>query len=46
MDEALAYLRGDPVMLHGPGLFGGAVEADSSDPLHQLLALTGRPTSS
>ena len=42
VDEALAYLRGDPVMLHGPGLFAGAVEAGSADPLDQLLALTGR----
>ena len=45
VEEALAYLRGDPVMLHGPGLFASAVEAGSADPLDQLLALTGRASS-
>ena len=44
--EALAYLRGNPVMLYGPGLFADAVETGSSDPRARLLALTGRvPTS-
>ena len=42
VQEALAYLRGDPVMLHGPGLFAGAVEISSTDPVEQLLAQTGR----
>ena len=44
--EALACLCGDPVTLHGPGLFNGAVVAASSDPQQQLLALTGRSLSS
>ena len=43
---ALAYLRGDPVMLHGPGLFVRRVDARSADPLDELLALTGRSASS
>ena len=40
--ETLAYLRGDPVMLHGPGLFGTAVDPAGDDPQDELLALTGR----
>ena len=40
--ETLAYLRGDPVMLHGPGLFGTAVDPAGADPQDELLALTGR----
>jgi hypothetical protein len=45
-EAALAYLRGDPVMLHGPGLFDPALDSGSAAPLDQLLALTGRSTSS
>ena len=44
--ETLAYLLGDPVMLHGPGLFGVAVEPVGADPQDELLALTGRAASS
>ena len=45
VDAALAYLGGDPVMLHGSGLFARAVDTGISDPQHQLLALTGRASS-
>ncbi|MFC5061105.1 TIGR03086 family metal-binding protein [Actinomycetospora atypica] len=45
VQETLAYLRGDPVMLHGPGLFADAVEIGSADPVDQMLALTGRTRS-
>lgn len=38
----LAYLRTDPVMLHGPGLFAAPVEAPGEDLQGRLLALTGR----
>ena len=42
VEETLAYLRRDPVMLHGPGLFADPVEARVRSPLEELLALTGR----
>ena len=45
VQETLAYLRGDPVMLHGPGLFADAVEPRGCDPLDELLARTGRRVS-
>ncbi|NMO94108.1 TIGR03086 family metal-binding protein [Actinomycetospora sp. TBRC 11914] len=40
----LAYLRTDPVMLDGPGLFAAPVAAAEADPQARLLALTGRRT--
>lgn len=40
----LAYLRADPVMLHGPGLFAAPVEAPGDDPQDQLIAVSGRRT--
>ncbi|HEY2221226.1 TIGR03086 family metal-binding protein [Actinomycetospora sp.] len=39
---ALAYIRTDPVMLTGPGLFAAPVTARSSSPRDELLALVGR----
>jgi uncharacterized protein (TIGR03086 family) len=41
---ALAYIRTDPIMLTGPGLFAGAVEARGHEPREELLALVGRRT--
>jgi uncharacterized protein (TIGR03086 family) len=42
VERALAYLRGDPVMLTGPGLFADPVTPRSSDPQDELLARLGR----
>jgi uncharacterized protein (TIGR03086 family) len=42
VDAALAYIRTDPVMLTGPGLFAPAVPAHGSAPRDELLALVGR----
>ena len=44
VDLALAYLRTDPIMLTGPGLFAGAVTARGVGPREELLALVGRRT--
>jgi uncharacterized protein (TIGR03086 family) len=39
---ALAYIRTDPIMLTGPGLFADPVGARGSAPRDELLALVGR----
>ena len=41
-DRALAYVRGDPIMLTGPGLFGEPVPPRSPAPQDELLARLGR----
>jgi uncharacterized protein (TIGR03086 family) len=40
--RALAYVRSDPVMLTGAGLFGAPVAARSAGPQDELLARLGR----
>jgi uncharacterized protein (TIGR03086 family) len=42
VEAALAYIRTDPIMLTGPGLFAGPVGARGSAPLDELLARVGR----
>jgi hypothetical protein len=42
VDRALDYLRGDPVMLTGPGLFAEPVAAASPASRDELLARLGR----
>ncbi|GAA4832916.1 TIGR03086 family metal-binding protein [Actinomycetospora corticicola] len=42
VEEALAYISSDPIMLTGPGLFASVVEPRSDDPQDRLLALVGR----
>ena len=42
VDRALVHLRGDPVMLTGPGLFAAPVTPRGADPQEELLARTGR----
>jgi uncharacterized protein (TIGR03086 family) len=42
VDRALAYLRSDPIMLTGPGLFAAPVSPRSPVPQDELTALTGR----
>ncbi len=38
----LAYIRSDPIMLTGPGLFAAAVRTPGGDPQDDLLGLVGR----
>ncbi len=38
----LAYIRSDPIMLTGPGLFAPAVGTVGADPQEELLARVGR----
>ncbi|HEY2195900.1 MAG TPA: TIGR03086 family metal-binding protein [Actinomycetospora sp.] len=38
----LTYLRSDPIMLTGPGLFAGPIPDPGDDPADRLLALAGR----
>lgn len=42
VDRALAYVRSDPIMLTGPGLFAAPVTTPSSAPRDELLARLGR----
>ncbi|MCD2195400.1 TIGR03086 family metal-binding protein [Actinomycetospora endophytica] len=42
VEAALAYIRTDPIMLTGPGLFARAVRPRSPSPRDELLALVGR----
>jgi uncharacterized protein (TIGR03086 family) len=42
VDRALAYVRSDPVMLTGPGLFADPVPARGPAALDELLARVGR----
>jgi uncharacterized protein (TIGR03086 family) len=42
VDRALAYLRSDPIMLTGPGLFAAPVAPRGPTAQDQLMALTGR----
>ncbi|HEY2224650.1 MAG TPA: hypothetical protein VGI02_21565, partial [Actinomycetospora sp.] len=42
VDVALAYIRTDPIMLTGPGLFAAAVRPRGPAPRDELLALVGR----
>jgi uncharacterized protein (TIGR03086 family) len=42
VDATLAYLRSDPVMLTGPGLFAAPVADPGGGPQDRLLALAGR----
>ena len=42
VDRALVYLRSDPIMLTGPGLFAAPVSPRSPTAQDQLTALTGR----
>lgn len=42
VERALAYVRTDPIMLTGPGLFADPVSPSGSDPRDELLARLGR----
>ncbi|PVZ05388.1 TIGR03086 family metal-binding protein [Actinomycetospora cinnamomea] len=42
VERALAYVRSDPIMLTGPGLFGDPVAPAGAAPRDELLARLGR----